>query len=191
MSPDHAAELMSLLTARVASWEPAIGAFNAIRVSDIAQALGMVKNTSARLLMRVKYSDGQDSLPELESRFLDALERGMLGHIVELAAPQRWKIPRPGFLRDLGRLALAEHIAPKLCPRCGGRQTIMRRRLVQTCPRCEGKGTINITDQERARLMGVSRDAWRHSWRERYRAIAGILDHYDDLGKRAVAYRLR
>jgi hypothetical protein len=191
MTPERAAEYLGLLTAGVAKWEPAIGTFNALRASDIAQALALVKNTHARLLMRIKYA-GEDRTDDFETQFLSALERGMLGHIVELAAPKRWKVPRENFLRDLGRLALAEHIAPKLCPKCQGRGAVMlRRQLKKVCDRCNGGGRVTISDAERARLLGVSKEAWHQSWRERYRAVAGVLDYFDDIGRRAVAFRLR
>ena len=192
MTPEHAAELMTLLLARTASWEQSASAFNALRQSDVAQAMAMVKNIYARLLLRIKYADEQRFLPELERNFLDALERGLFGHAVELAAPAKWKIPRKDFLRDMCRLALAECISPYQCPRCGGRGTVMMRRvLAKICPRCEGARQIGISDVQRARLMRVSDSAWRHNWRDRYLAILEMVQSFEAIGKQVIAKRLR
>lgn len=192
MTPERAAEFLNLLTAKVAAWEPSITAFNTLRATDVNLALAWVQNTRARLLLRVKYGGGETLAKGLADEFVTALERGMMAHIVELAAPQKWKVPRENFVRDLGRLALAEHISPKLCPECHGRGSrITRRKLVKNCPRCEGKGRITYSDTYRASLMGVSKQSWGQTWRARYRAISGLLDMYEDMAARSIAKRLR
>lgn len=195
MTPDRAAEFIAYLTANVEHLEPSIAEFNCITQEDVALALSMVKLLPARLLARIKYADQTCYTDNLEKEFIYVIERGALSMVCEIASPQRWKIPRKGFLKDMIRLAIIEEISPKarLCWRCKGRGTLFkrgRRALSINCPMCEGRGTGRLKDYQRARLLGISPEAFTRSWHDRYSAIQSLFARYDGSVTAGVAKRL-
>lgn len=190
MQHERAAELLAMLCAKVAHMEPTIAGFGVLQRYDVAHAIALIKNLPAQMLVRIKYADEVSNTETFEDQLCAAIERGYLAHVVEFAAPQRWKVPRRTFLRDMCRLALIEYINPKLCYRCDGRGGwINRKALKVTCVECGGSGEGTYSDRQRARVLGVHEASWRQSWRDRYRAIQGVLDHYDGIGLGAIAKR--
>lgn len=193
MTPARAAEMLGRLTAKVAAWEPAIREFNALTREDIALALSMVQIMPARLIARVKYADQEEYAPEAIDAVLNAIERGALEVVVDkIAAPERWRIPRPDFIRDMCRLALAEYLSPRICYRCHGRGYVTRRVTGKRdkCPTCYETGHIVYQAKDRCHILGVAPDAWSKSWKERYSAIQSLFDKYDGLALGGVAKRM-
>lgn len=192
MKAERAAELIAMLTAKVQPWEPALADFQRLTREDVALALSFVRSVPARLLVRIKYADQAMYVGEFEDRLVSAIERGCLWHAVELATARRWKVPRKDFLRDMCRLAIIEHISPRQCPACGGRgfRVTRKGKLRVNCTRCEGRQHVPLPEWERATLLRIEPDAWAHSWRDRYRAIQGVLDHYEALALGAMAKRV-
>jgi hypothetical protein len=189
-----------MLTARVERFEPAIATFGALRQDDINLALAMVRALPARLLIRIKYADDPGPINDLEGELLNAIERGLLQEVVSnIAAPKRWRIPRPGFLRDLCRLALYEAISPPLCAECKGRGHILpskKKRLKQSsavrdCDRCAATGKGNMKETDRCRILDINPDTWCKHWKEKYSAIRALIDRYEAIGLNGMAKRLR
>lgn len=199
MSPERAAEYIAMLTAHIAKIEPAITAFNTLRATDVAMANAMINCVPARLLNRVKYCEDLERSDDLESAVLGAIERGALTLVVDkIAAPQRWKIPRPGFIRDMCRLALYETISPPLCPTCRGRSFILPSKKLgrkqdgarRDCDRCKATGKGSLRSWQRSELLRVEQDAWARSWKDRYSAILKLFSHYEGVGLGGLAKRL-
>lgn len=191
MSPERAAKLIAMMCAKVSRFEPSITAFDALQRYDVVQAVAMVKSMPAQMLIRIKYADDVSNIDTFEDQLCAAIERGMLRHVEQFAAPQRWKSPRKDFLRDLCRLAIAEHLSPKLCWFCrghGGGVTPQGQHI--TCDRCSGSGEGRPSERKRARFLNIDESAWKHSWRARYRVIQGVLDTYEEIGLKGVAKRL-
>lgn len=202
MNASRAAELLAMLTARVHSWEPAIGEFDRLRREDVALALSLVAVIPARLIARIKYADQTRYVGKFEDELISAIERGALMDVVsDVVMPQEWRYPRKDFLRDLCRLALAETLSPKLCGRCRGHGFVMARKgresgeyLRRSCERCNGSGKRlgdgRYEEKERAKLMGVNPDAWCHTWRDRYKAILIKIESYEAIALEGVNKRL-
>ena len=195
MTPERAAEFLSLLTADTEHIEPGVAAFNRLRREDVTLALAWVHNVPARLLARVKYADQQTYKGDLETLFVCAVEHGALNRVCDIAAPSRWRIPRADFIRDMCRLAIFEHIEPtaSLCWRCHGRGAVSKRgkRALQIdCPVCKGDGKGRMKDHWRARMLRIGTEDYRRTWGERYTAIQALLTRYDGIATGGVAKRL-
>ena len=212
MKPERAAEILGLLTAKSGGFEVSIRGFNSLTRSDVILALSLVTHKGARLLARIKYADQRDYLPDMETYLVEAIERGALERVVDGVARARWRLPRPGFITNMCRMALVEIIHPHICFECLGRgfqfpveqveqpasvkrkrkrgSRLVNKNLVVECKICNGTGRKRILDQERAKLMGVNADAWAHTWRDRYRGILTLLDQYDGIVTSGVAKRI-
>lgn len=196
MVPERAAELIAWLTADVQGWDRAVMDFEALRRDDVILALAMVKSVPAQLVARIKYADQTEHTGSLENELLSAIERGALGKVVDnllVGKNQQWKLPRAEFIRDMCRLAIAEMISPRLCPNCCGRGVIggtRRNHKLRDCDRCQKSGRVSYKHSDRASVMGVSRQAWDQSWKERYQAIQCLIDRYDSIATGGVAKRL-
>lgn len=179
MNTDRAAELLAMLCARVEKYEPSIATFGALRREDVNLALALVHNLPGRLLVRIKYNDDGASTDILLNQFIGQVERGLLQHIVEFAAPERWKVPRKDFLRDMCRLSLVESISPNLCWVCQGVRDSMTWKSGSydvdgkwnTCPECNGAGHRRPSEAKRAHILGVKVSAWKMSWSRRYQIL--------------------
>lgn len=191
MRPERAAEMIAMLCAKVKRFEPAITQFDSLQRYDVVHAMALVKNLPARMLIRIKYADEVSNIDTLENEFAAAVERGLLRHVEQFAAPERWKIPRKGFLRDMCRLSLVETIIPNVCWNCvgtkgspdtGGKWT--------PCGVCGETGFKRPSESKRARIMGVSKSGWVHSWSPRYRVLLDCWDKYEAIGLNGVAKRL-
>lgn len=192
MNLNRTAEMIAMLCAKIAHIEPVIPAFGTMCRYDVVHAMALVKSLPAQLLLRIKYAEEDQYSNEFEHELLSAIERGALAHVVDFAAPQRWKIPRPGFLRDMCRLALVEFLSPKLCWRCEGRGGWLNRKgLKVVCPKCAGSGEGRHSDRSRAKILGIHEASWRQSWRDRYREIQTLIDRFEEIGLGGVTKRLR
>ncbi len=191
MTPLGAAKLIGMLCAKTAHLEPVISTFGALCRDDVSMALALVKNLPATMLVRIKYADDVSNVATFEDELVASIERGMLRHVEQFGAPQRWRAPRPGFLRDMCRLALAECLSPNLCWNCGGRMgaLVPPGKWVE-CIECAGTGHKRLQDAKRIELLGVNMYIWRKTWKVRYRVIQGQLDKYEDVALGGMAKRL-
>lgn len=192
MHPNRAAELIAMLVAKVERYEPTSSpTFGALRREDINLALALVSSLPARLLVRIKYADECSNINTLEEAICCQIERGLLSHVEQFAAPQRWKTPRPYFLRDMCRLAICETVSPKLCWQCNGHEGWYNREgKWLPCERCAASGLGSYSHRKRAQIMGVHEAAWKISWAERYHEIQNVLDRIESLGLSGMAKRL-
>jgi hypothetical protein len=203
MNHQRAAELLSMLTAKVHSWEPSIREFDRLQREDVVLALAFVKVAPARLLARIKYADEIKYVGDFENELLSAIERGALMDVIEnvvMIDPARWRYPRRDFLRDMCRMAIAETLSPKLCRRCAGHGFFVARKpenqfIRRACERCGGTGKRlgdgRYEEKERAELMNVTPDAWRMTWQQRYRAILSKIEAYEELALGGIKKRLQ
>lgn len=75
------------------------------------------------------------------------------------------------IIRSMCNLAFFECTDPK-CGRCGGRGHGPRG---GRCRTCKGSGDLQITDQDRATAIGVTKKAFWKTHRNRYRAVLNML----------------
>lgn len=191
MTPDRAAELISMLCAKTQKYEPAIATFGALQRYDLVHALALVKSLPAQMLVRIKYTGDVSHGASFIDELVSAIERGMLGHTAEFASPQKWKVPRKDFLRDMCRLALVECLSPHLCWYCEGHAgSLDVEGRYHVCEECGGSGVKRPTERKRARMLGVEESAWKHSWSERYKLIQGVIDRFEEIGLGGAAKRL-
>jgi len=145
----------------------------------MAHALGKIKNRNGALLLRVKYAHSHKPRDEanngLYREFVWQLDRSIWMEICELWTRKRWS--KAGkhqlFRRAMGQLALAEQIWPGQCMSCGGTMIQINNNKIEDCSGCGGRGRNQITEGERASLLGISEDEWV-SWQGRYRKIQAI-----------------
>ena len=85
-----------------------------------------------------------------------------------VAAEEGWKITRgQPIVRKMSWLVVSETIRPDICVRCHGNGYLASR----TCTRCHGSGHKAISDAERARFIGLSRQTYKQCWRMRYQNV--------------------
>jgi hypothetical protein len=176
-------ELLSLATARPPNWENAPGGVPVLTQQDVAQALAYIHHDGAALLLRVKFADQQTYIPQLDDELHIA--------ITNLWKHKKWEKGKNGFLRDMGRMALIEHIGTRICLRCGGWCHDIEHGKVIKCRSCRGTGRKKPSESGRAHQMAVSRDIWRHKWSDKYHYIQAILDEWESLGIGRATSKLR
>lgn len=180
-----ARELLALLTCRVQRFHLAPGGIPNLTAEDIAHALGTIKNENARLYVHVKFA-GQT---ELSDDLACAIRRHVMLYMLDKWRVRR--IPRPGFLLDLARLAVMEATDPLTCTTCGGvpTRTTVSGKMV-TCADCNnGRRKINAVD--RALFVGISESSWSDLWSDRYRDMQiETVDKWEDIALGALAKRL-
>ena len=82
-----------------------------------------------------------------------------------VAAEEGWRITSgQPIVRKISWLVVSETIDPNTCIRCHGNGCLASR----TCTHCHGSGQKSISDAERARFIGVSRQTYRQCWRYKY-----------------------
>ena len=177
-----ASELLSLATARSLNWENLPGGIPNLTQQDVMYALACIHHDGAALLLRVKYADQKTYLPDLDNELHIA--------IIDLWKAKKWP-SNDDFLRNLGRMALTEHISPRVCMRCGGWKHDIENGKVIQCRACRGTGRKKPSDSGRARLMGVTRDIWRRRWADKYYYIQALLDDWEGLGIGRATAKLR
>jgi len=172
-SQSIAAELLTALTERCASRE-------AIRVlppppEDVAYALGTMPSHISKFI-RMKYI--------AQNEYRSDIELALLMEIVELWISKGWRHNKTkDFLRDLGRMALAESIFPHVCMTCQGTKSqILLQGKVENCPSCGGSGKKEPSYRERAMIMGFKPETWRVKWNAKYIEILKILDRWESEG---------
>lgn len=87
-----------------------------------------------------------------------------------------WFREDPLTATQLLLLALRELREPHLCPRCQGRGHYLWERVVQNCRLCDGKGHVQLSENAKAELIGVTPRHWWREWRSRFATLTGKLD---------------
>ncbi len=176
----NAAELLSMATARTPNPD-SLGGLPLLTQQDVMYALACIHHDGAALLLRVKYADQTTYIPQLDAELYAA--------IIDLWDAKRWD--KPDFLQEMGRMALSEHVSPRICMRCGGWQHDVENGKVIQCRSCRGTGRKKPSDSGRAYMMGVTRDIWRHNWSDKYHYIQALLDEWQSLGIGRATAKLR
>ena len=181
-------ELLAKVTAKAAPLEQSISAFGRFTQSDILHSLGLIPHSGAVLLLRVKYCGQQEFLQDLDIHFWTT--------IGDLALYEKWPYPIKfkgrEFYRNMGRIALAELIEPRICLHCAGTALFINQesKLVD-CPECNGSGKARNTQRSRARLLGMPWQTWNNTWQDRYRQIQGVADTWESMGLGGIVKRLK
>lgn len=142
----------------------------AITRDDVAQALAMCPRINEILLRYVYLEDLVD---------LDVLIAGVVREIKRfddgLFMGQRWT----NALKKLVPMSLERIASPSLCRVCKGRREIFDGVIVVDCEECLGTGKHVRTDAAMANKIGVTRETYNRTWKNRYNAvdshIAGLL----------------
>ena len=195
MSPDKAAELCGSLNARIGPpWDQDLP-----KPHDIAHGIGKLAMERHRLWLRVIYCK-QDG-PGITKIWREELERLLLMAVVDMAAPEKWQISRPHFLREMVKIAMDEVEKPVVCNRCNGqKRVILSDQAAEQvgnptlsgkaidCPKCHGSGYR--PKPNRYTLLNVPETTYRRVWADRYNRIIAIIRGIDGTAKSALAYRL-
>ena len=182
------AELLSKITAKCVPFEQSISGFGHFTHEDILHCLGLIPHSGAVLLLRVKYCGQIEYLQDLDIHFWTT--------IGDLALSERWPYPirlkGKEVYRNMGRLALAELIEPRICLECGGTgREITPEGKLGDCSPCRGSGRATHSDRSRARLLGFPWETFRQGWTDRYRQVQGIADTWESMGLGGMAKRLQ
>lgn len=202
MSPDKAAELCGSLNARLGPpWDQDLPL-----PCDIAHGIGKLALERHRLWLRVIY--GKQDGPGITKIWREELERLLLMAVVDMAAPERWQIDRPHFLREMVKIAMDEVESPSICKRCNGQKTTI---LTQNeadsknqgqnnviwlagqssdCPVCGGNGHKHRGNRYLAFKLGIGETWFRTNWRDRYNSILEVVRGCDGSAKSYLAKRL-
>ena len=167
------AEILGRLNAKIPGMEGQPG-YGTLTVSDIAGGLAGLPRPS-QLVLLARYSQHAG----LEQDIIYYT----LNYTARLWANRGWAYPReqgPDWLRKLSKLAVIELVYPLPCRRCNGKKRVTRwatRERVSgysiLCPRCTGSGTHNLSEREKAEIVGLSHSAWK-AYQLKYKTI---LDH--------------
>lgn len=90
------------------------------------------------------------------------------------------------IMRSMCRLALYEADTPK-CDRCGGAGVGARQ---GQCRKCRGSGNMPIHDQDRAVALGISRQSYRATHKERYHAVFDLVRSAEESTLRTMRKRM-
>ena len=180
-------ELLALLTAKIQRFQVAPGGIPAITPEDMAHTLGIIYNDNARLYARLKYCG--------ESTYGEGLALCIRRHIMNKKLDGSWRVPRKEFLLELSYLILAEAVDPNVCSWCKGRGEVAPETgPVITCGGCQGGGRKAgpMLESDRARLLGLTRQAWNNTWSDRYKEVqAETVDKWEEVVRAAIKKRLR
>lgn len=184
----NSAELLSRLNPHIPG-ESTGHSFDSLSWSDIAGSLAGLPRPS-QLVLLSKYA--------MYAGCEDEILYYVLNHAVKIWSQNKWGYPRemgPGFLRRLSKLCLIDCLFPLPCKRCKGHKRTLR--LGQdkahaysiVCPRCEGFGTSNLSDRDRAKILGIPYSTWREH-RYRYKCIADTVACWNSSGLEHVKRKL-
>lgn len=168
-------ELFGLLTSRIQHFALAPGGNQHITAFDISQILATIHNEGAILYARVKYCEQHNFAEDLTEKMR---VKSLLIHGIE-----KRKIPRPDWILDMCRMALIEAIKENICHQCFGVGEIIPENAPRIiCSECNGYGRSIWKDNDRARLLGISKQSYSSSWAKLYKEIIHVtISTYEDL----------
>jgi len=175
-------ELLSIMTARVATLEKMPTGIPTITQQDVLGAMGMINHPCASLLLRVKYAHQFD--------FMDDLEHCIMIYIEKLWRDNHWPRYRGSMLK-LCEFLLWEHIWPRRCVSCGGigEKTVETGKVYQ-CGSCKGTGVRKIHDKDRASVLEIPYTTFRRKWSPIYQELLASMDRIEAIGRGALRKRL-
>ncbi|MDD5189412.1 MAG: hypothetical protein PHE50_00035 [Dehalococcoidales bacterium] len=178
-------ELLGKLTAKVQHFALAPGGKPKYTAQDIAHILGIIKNEAVVLYARVKYCEQHEF-----SEDLTYLMRRKV--FLDLPAIAKKKIPRPDWILNLCQMALIEATHNDVCTVCWGVGEILPDNAPRiVCGACDGYGDKKWRDNDRARLLEISKQSYSLSWAKLYREITQItISLYEDLLAGALKKRM-
>ena len=174
-------ELLTILSAKVQQFYVVDGAIPLFTPADVAHILGNIKLPEAAIVYARLKVAGEGDASDLVDEFFR--------YIAAYHPISGWRVPRPGFVRQLCKLALNEHIDPMICLWCGGTKVEVNSGKLENCGECYGSGKRKIQDRDRAAAMEVSPSAWAHSWAKKYDQLIYLLDAWEDAINGAIAKR--
>lgn len=159
--------------APVHSWEDVAGAVHKLArpIRDRGQIVRWVPDHLAQYLVLWLWAGQEDAYPRLES--------WLLAEISKLAAEGGWKRLKPGQLRKLVQIALAEEVNREACTTCAATGWVMDPRNPRqdiNCRVCFGRGGFPWPARVRARHMQVNESTWRRVWAPRYGAVQNRVE---------------
>jgi len=104
-----------------------------------------------------------------------------------LAWRNGWKLTEKGQkkFKILVYLAICEKVATNCCPSCRGTKYSLLRPS-EPCRTCRGTGKWKIDDYVKAKAIGISKQAYSKTWRERFDDILMLLETREYSAKRAI-----
>lgn len=195
------AELLARLNPTTCKFDIGRGGLPELTNIDIAGALGMVRNKLGRSVLEATAWDRNAPgvmrelrailAKHIEKRMREAADAVVDAEIAEFAAElsgDETEIRRARADHDRARLALlpanrenvrkvldlvlTEFVHPNLCPICHGRKQFVNGTLIVECHACGKTGRVSVTDEIRAKVIGMSFSGWRKS---RERTLHGWL----------------
>lgn len=199
MNRNRSAELAARLNPSVQRFTVGIGGIPEYPQDIIGMALGMVKDETQRLWIRVIYAK--------HTKHEQELKRHILMQVVDMAAPERWQIEKPGTLGKLIELSIQDVSGNNICFRCNGQKYIILTKEMAdmvnekanpgdsllksgqsvVCPNCEGVGYKSRDHKHYANAAGIHHELWKRHWRARYGRILDIVRGVDYDAKRSFA----
>lgn len=173
-------ELLRVLTTRIGSYSQRGGTGHRPELTQAewgAVLCGL--SESACVLARYLYV-GEEGL-YLGSRDMPGLYPRSLPLVQELVRERGWTTKQSTFER-LANVALREISDVQRCDKCNGRGEVLDGANIVVCGRCDGTGRQRVNNRERALLMGVSVETWKHTHAKKYSAIyKAMLDWFISL----------
>lgn len=192
MNRNRSAELAARLNPSVQRFTVGIGGIPEYPQDIIGMALGMVKDETQRLWIRVIYAKHTQHEQELKRRILE--------QVVNMAAPERWQIEKPGTLGSLIAVAIEDVTRNTICYDCNGQKHVivtpeMAEKLDDgtkagqsiTCPKCLGGGMLYMSRHACSKMAGIHHELWKRHWKARYDRIFDIVRMLDYNAKTAFA----
>lgn len=192
MNRNRSAELAARLNPSVQRFTVGIGGIPEYPQDIIGMALGMVKDETQRLWIRVIYAKHTQHEQELKRRILE--------QVVDMAAPERWQIEKPGTLGKLIEIAIDDVARNPVCKSCNGHKyIIVNKEMAEklndgtkagqpiVCEPCKGEGVIYLTRHACAVLAGIHHELWNRHWKRRYGRIHDVVRSLDYHSKAAFA----
>jgi hypothetical protein len=149
----------------------------AIRGSgEIALTPGMISAACRGLTRHMylyalrKHADDESTTPELVQLNRIAVR--------QRAALEKWARVKASTVDQFADLTLFDSISTNHCGKCKGSGNSS---LGVTCSMCRGTGkAVPVSMTEKGQIIGVSKQAYRNTWRSREQAIASEFQYFDE-----------
>lgn len=114
----------------------------------------------------------------------------LLNEILQLSRYWKIKDNRENKIKGLFELVLFESTKLPVCSHCRGKGERITKGKLADCNPCRGTGYYRIKKSEKARYLGVSKQAWV-SWESRYHDVKALLDEHVYKAMRHIDKRMR
>ncbi len=177
-------EILTRLNPRISQIDNiGISTAGGITSSDIAAACAGIDKTG-ELIILAKICGYRDVHEPLFYR--------MYREAIDLAIKGNWKVGERGEdrIRSVLQLAIYESVTQLVCPSCKGTKQNPAN-PTKSCIPCNGIGKWRMTDEQKAAVVGISKQAWSKTWQYRYDDMLLLLDVYEYKAKRKILRRLK